>query len=410
MNLRRSVVAMTSVQQPQSTIIVVGLNAALQKRFVLPPNESLIPGNVHRAVQVQTGVGGKGQDVAIALNCLSSTAPQQLVQFVGKGSAGDAVYQMLVDQLGDSSMGLTVRSSTEMRTCTSIVASDETTELVEPSGVITNEEMEELLNKLSGVNNQARAVCIMGSMPPGCPTNTYAEILSKAAGPASVCVVDSVAGIDSLIKTAHSMGSAAGSMIFKINASELCKLAGISKSNSETGGVVLSELVDAIRQFVDKYNPEVTTALLGLAITDGRHPAYLASFADGREFKLFRLKVPELDSTKTLYPIGAGDAVAAGTLAAWASLASSSMEGSTCVPLIPEECFQSLEHYVKSICKDETSPKVAQVVSAFAFGLICGSASCLQEENSVLDSDDVKKLFGTVDQPEQVLTQSFAES
>jgi fructose-1-phosphate kinase PfkB-like protein len=35
----------------------------------------------------------------------------------------------------------------------------------------------------------------------------------------------------------------------------------------------------------------------------------------------------------------------------------------------------------------------AQAVAAFAFGLACGSASCLQEENSVVDPSDVNTLF-----------------
>ena len=34
-----------------------------------------------------------------------------------------------------------------------------------------------------------------------------------------------------------------------------------------------------------------------------------------------------------------------------------------------------------------------QAVAAFAFGLACGSASCLKEENSVLDVSDVNAMF-----------------
>jgi hypothetical protein len=76
-----------SPTKSSSTTIVVGLNAALQKRFILPNDASiLIPGNVHRAKEVQIGVGGKGQDVAISLNCLNYLpAGLQLAQFVGHG-------------------------------------------------------------------------------------------------------------------------------------------------------------------------------------------------------------------------------------------------------------------------------------------------------------------------------------
>jgi fructose-1-phosphate kinase PfkB-like protein len=68
--------------------VIVGLNAALQKRFILPPTTTLVPGDVHRATEVQTGVGGKGQDVAIALSCLNFKN-LQLAQFIGSGAEGN---------------------------------------------------------------------------------------------------------------------------------------------------------------------------------------------------------------------------------------------------------------------------------------------------------------------------------
>ena len=128
--------------------MIVGLNAALQKRFLLPPTTTLVPGDVHRAAEVQTGVGGKGQDVAIALSCLDFKN-LQLAQFIGSGAEGDQVFDLLQDLLGADAMSLTVRPASHMRTCTTIVASDVSTELVEPSGIITSDEQDELMTKLS---------------------------------------------------------------------------------------------------------------------------------------------------------------------------------------------------------------------------------------------------------------------
>ena len=54
-------------------VAVVGLNSALQKRFVIDTinqEDDMIPGNVYRASSISYGVGGKGQDVAYTLNCL----------------------------------------------------------------------------------------------------------------------------------------------------------------------------------------------------------------------------------------------------------------------------------------------------------------------------------------------------
>lgn len=365
-----SLLAMTS--SPRTTI--VGLNAALQKRFILPDDGVLVPGNVLRAKAVQTGVGGKGQDVAIALNCLSAESDINLAQFVGTGSAGNAVFDLLVEILGDTAMDLTVRVGSEMRTCTSIVASDETTELVEPSGVITDEENKKLMSKLETMyQNNAPGLCIMGSMPPGCPDDTYAQIYKRAAGPETLCLVDSVAGVEPLLQTIASMENS-GPTVFKVNASELCKLADSKKSKSETGGVQLSELTEAISQLLVKFSPFARKALTGLAITDGRHPGYFASFGE-KEFSLFKLPTPFLESGKTLYPIGAGDAVAAGTLAAWLSLTNREKNRS----ILSAESHSILEDYSRSgfLSTDEATPdhQSQSIASAFAFGIACGSAS-----------------------------------
>ena len=392
-----------------SPIIVVGLNAALQKRFVLPDKQVLMPGNVHRASTVNIGVGGKGQDAAIALHCLGLNDAIKLLQFVGTGSTGDVVYKLLLDQLGESAMELTVRPSSEMRTCTSIVASDETTELVEPSGIITSDEIEELFsNKLSScVNNDARSLCIMGSMPPGVGNDTYARIYSKVVGPSSICVVDSLAGIEPLLLKVSELGNNACPLLLKINASELCKLVGTSKSSSERGGIEKKELIDAIDMFLSKYylTPTTINTLLGLAITDGKHAAYFVSFEkDKQEFRIFKYTVPNLETSQTLYPIGAGDAVAAGVIAAWTSI---EITTTSSLPTVPKACLKVLVDFVESIRKDQSSLTTANAVASFAFGLSCGSASCLQEENSVLDDSDVVRLFQTIRKPDLIHNQSF---
>ena len=98
------------------------------------------------------------------------------------------------------------------------------------------------------------------------------------------------------------------------------------------------------------------------------------------------------------------DAVAAGTVGAWTSLAasdaantSSSKPFSLLPPILSNESLELLEGLVEVIHKDNPSSTMTKVhahaAAAFAFGLACGSASCLQEENSVLDVRDVNRLF-----------------
>lgn len=354
-----------------ATKIIVGLNGALQKRFILPEDGILVPGNVHRAASIQTGVGGKGQDVAIAMNCLApeTNSGIKLAQFVGCGSSGNSVFDLLKDTLGESSLDLTVRTKEDTRICTSIVASDETTELVEPSGVISAEEMDDLLTKLNGVD-AAAALCIMGSMPPGCDDETYAKIYDRSASSETLCLVDSVAGVASLLSKMDAKKDS-GPSIFKVNASELCKLAGSKKSSSEAGGITFDELTQAIKLFQEKF-PTSRDALSGLAITDGRHPGYFASFfdKDSDDTIMYKLPVPVLDPGKPLFPIGAGDAVAGGTLAGWLCLTNGD-KGTT----LSDECWSVLQEQMKANSAIISDPAVNAAVSAFTFGLACGSAS-----------------------------------
>ena len=265
--------------------VIVGLNAALQKRFILPQDRLLIPGDVHRATQVQAGVGGKGQDVAIALSCLKYSEPIKLAQFIGRGAAGDAVYDLLKQVLmgdddnddNDTSMfDCTVRSQSALRICTSIVASDKTTELVEPSGMISPSEYEELFEKLSHV--KVDALCVMGSMPPGCSEDTYGRIYDTLVeqrkskeedSQALLCLIDSVCGLDSIFQAIGGTSTTNRKTILKINASELCRLSGTEKSKvTETGGIETEELILAIRAFLQKW-PHARGALDAMAITDG---------------------------------------------------------------------------------------------------------------------------------------------
>jgi fructose-1-phosphate kinase PfkB-like protein len=90
-----------------------------------------------------------------------------------------------------------------------------------------------------------------------------------------------------------------------------------------------------------------------------------------------------LDDIKTLYPIGAGDATAGGLVAAWTTLESF---GSDFRPILRQSTVDILLGLHEKVDKNV-------VVTAFAFGLCCGSASCLQEENSFVDINDVDNLL-----------------
>jgi len=119
-------------------------------------------------------------------------------------------------------------------------------------------------------------------------------------------------------------------------------------------------------------------AALAVAVTDGPYPAYLVPLAvDGAA-----VGAPQLQQQHTVFPtpplprplanpIGAGDAVASGTLLRWCDT----------VPAAPAAT---------------TAGTVAELTEAFAWGLACGAASCLTTENSVLALDDALALRAAI--------------
>jgi fructose-1-phosphate kinase PfkB-like protein len=378
--------------------VIVGLNAALQKRFILPPTTTLVPGDVHRATEVQTGVGGKGQDVAIALSCLNFKN-LQLAQFIGSGAEGNQVFDLLQDLLGADAMSLTVRPASHMRTCTTIVASNASTELVEPSDIITSDEQDELMTKLSSSsdsNASPGALCIMGSMPPGCPPEMYADIYERIHGADTLCLIDSVVGLEPLLKTIAN-SKTRGPAILKVNASELCRLAKVKKTSSEVGGIDSDELVEGIKGFLYEFQPYASEALSGFAITDGKHPAHCITLGEDGVFEIFRIPAPDLSGVDTLYPIGAGDTVAATTLAAWRYLRDV-RRGGDCTSSLGKEVDRVLKQRADAMSTDNLSETTRIVSTALAFGISCGSASCLKEENSQFDVADSLRLLDDTSQ------------
>eukprot|EP00986_Skeletonema_menzelii_P011300 scaffold5797_cov142-Skeletonema_menzelii.AAC.7 len=402
----------TTTHALSTSIVVVGLNAALQKRFILPPNTNLEPGNVHRAHKSETGVGGKGQDVGVAMSCLMSKEKQSrddkvlLAQFLGQGPEGDAVSGALRLRRGLSDK-LTVRNAAPLRTCTTIVGKDCATELVETSGEVTEQELEQLGKKIESLvsdGGKASGVCIMGSMPPGCGDDTYASLSEKMVGKDTLVLIDSVIGLDSLLKTLKTCFESddrEGGAVLKLNAAELCKLAGADKSEAEK--VTIEELTAATRGFLSKYEC-ASSALDYLCVTDGKFPGYLVEVpkdsTEEDKFNLIQLPATEIKGGM-LFPIGAGDTVAAGTLAAWQYLHHEPQTGEdNFFGVVPKQVGSVLSAVKSKWLSDASSDeRTIKMATSFAFGLSCGSASCLQQENSVFNVDDALRYFSDMDSP-----------
>lgn len=78
------------------SIVVVGLNGALQRTVVFAPPKGLKIGGVNRAASIGTGIGGKGQNVCVALRLLAERSDGDLdvtlAHFAG-GKSGEMVRE-----------------------------------------------------------------------------------------------------------------------------------------------------------------------------------------------------------------------------------------------------------------------------------------------------------------------------
>mmetsp|Transcript_20318 Transcript_20318/g.31103 ORF Transcript_20318/g.31103 Transcript_20318/m.31103 type:complete len:438 (+) Transcript_20318:79-1392(+) len=432
---------MSNNTNQNSNFLVVGLNPAFQKRLLLSKNASnqhsnnLIPGNVHRIDQVLEGIGGKGQDVAVSLSILGICP--DLLQFVGAGDGnGDHLMQLLREKLtiddgkeknhhhettkSNYDPGrLTIRTKSKLRTCTTIVGSDNATELVEPSGLVEPNELQELTQLIDSVQN-INALCIMGSMPPGCPEDTYAQIIASVMRDNSnaLCVIDSVVGLKFMLNQLAALEGARDRAVLKVNVSELCKLASLksddSKGDTPTSNNKRDMISAAVDGFVKAFGgmEHVARAIQCILLTDGKDPGYVVQLklveddVDGtlRPYQIYQMDAIDLSNhADILFPIGAGDAVAAGTLAAWDYIRrveqgplhdkESSHEVAASDVMLHKDVQQCLSLRRRDFGMKTTDDQISDIVRAFAFGIACGSASCLVEENSEFRLADVLRLF-----------------
>ena len=107
----------------------------------------------------------------------------------------------------------------------------------------------------------------MGSMPPGCAESTYADIYDLVAGSDNtLTVIDAVSGLRPLFRSLSSSSSSRsrsgssrrgmkrrGSNMFKVNASELCRLAGVDKGGEESDRAEEGVLREAAVAFLGEY-------------------------------------------------------------------------------------------------------------------------------------------------------------
>ena len=256
-------------------ILALGPNPAWQKTLFFPDfrfNE------VNRARRCETCASGKGINFVRAARCHGS-ADAEVLQFAG-GSNGERLERFLADE------GLpftSVRSAAETRCCITCLGGGDRsmTELIEPSGPISREESDALLELFRRkLADGAAGAAFCGTTPDGTDPGFYAKAVKFAAAARIPLLIDAFRGIDEILT-----GNAA--IVLKINREELALLTG-------TEGIA-----DGLRKLFAS-----APALRFAAITDGPGTACAA---DGCRFVAYTL--PRLDGI--VNPIGCGDTASA---------------------------------------------------------------------------------------------------
>ncbi len=269
-------------------ILVVSPNLALDATLEV---ETLERGEVHRAERSRRQAGGKGVNFARALLSLGALGlpenPPLVLGFAG-GRAGESIREGLERERIAFEL---VPFSGESRTCTIVLDRKGRATVVNEAGPEI-EDPSQLLAAFEALLDRARAVALMGSLPPRLPREVYARMIGLARQ----------RGRRSLLDTSGEplrLALGAGPSIAKPNRAEAEALLGLEL----TTDALRRDAVERLRGL----GAEAAVLTFGsegflLATTEGIHRCTPSSSPSSIDLRLGN-------------PTGAGDALGAGLLA-----------------------------------------------------------------------------------------------
>ncbi|HEX5690501.1 MAG TPA: 1-phosphofructokinase family hexose kinase [Roseiflexaceae bacterium] len=172
---------------------------------------------IHRPQQVMAVAGGKGANVARALQRLGETpvvagwVGGYSGQFIAAGLRGEGIATAFVE------------TGSESRTCLSILDPEQNTltEIYERGEPVSETHVAEFRDLFRAIVGQYAAVTLSGSLPPGVPDDFYAELIAIARTAQVPTLLDSSG-------TALKHGLERGRpLLIKPNATEFAALAGV---------------------------------------------------------------------------------------------------------------------------------------------------------------------------------------
>ena len=262
-------------------IVTVTMNPAIDKTVEI---DTLCPGGLNRIQRVEYDAGGKGINVSKTIKELGGESIA--VGFLG-GNSGRTIENVL-NQKGIRNDFVWVDQET--RTNTKVFEkSGELTELNEPGPVISPEQSQELLDKISAYASEGTLVILAGSIPSGVDSDIYAQIIRMVHEKGGKVLLDADGKL-------FRQALKAVPDIIKPNRVELEEYMGIDYRASE------KELLDAAEKFLE-------SGIETIAVSMGKSGAMFVR--DG-----YQVKCPAL-SVKSHSTVGAGDAMVAALAYAW---------------------------------------------------------------------------------------------
>lgn len=263
-------------------ILCITPNAALDRTLLVPRLES---GLVARPTQVINAAGGKGFNVARAVQTLGRRA--LCAGFLG-GHTGRLVAELARQE------GLQGRWSwreAETRICTIVVVENtqQVLEIYEPGPPLAGGDWPRLVEEVRQAGQQAEVVCLSGSLPPGCPPDAPADLITALQAPGRPVWLDTSGPALRAALTARPFG-------LKINTAEAGELFSAPITTPPEAAQAAGRLLER--------------GLAAAAITVGAQGAVLATAA-GRWWA----KPPVLAGVS---PVGSGDSFLAGLVTALA--------------------------------------------------------------------------------------------
>jgi 1-phosphofructokinase/tagatose 6-phosphate kinase len=264
-------------------ILTVTLNAAID-RTVAVPNFRL--GRRHRAVESRTVAGGKGINVARALNLLGR--PVIATGFVG-GPTGTRVLEQLQEE---SVLTDFTRIASETRVNLAVIdpTSGEQTEINDRGPAVSPEEVQRLFERIAYLAGGAKLCVLAGSVPPGAGDDLYARLIQDLSRRGIPVVLDAEG--EAMLE-----GIRAGASMVTPNEREAEELVGQEFTER-------SDLPQGLLELVRLGASEA-------AIT--RPDGCVAAVGEGNSRRLLEIHTEPLEPVST---VGSGDAFLAGYVAA----------------------------------------------------------------------------------------------